>query len=664
MSLNDSQKAAIDHLNGPMQVLAGPGSGKTLVITRRAKKLIEDYDVNPANILVITFTRLAALEMEERFTLLNNGQKLPVVFGTFHSIYFRILKYAYNYNANNILREELKRDYIKEIIEKNNLDFDDEKDFITNIISEISSVKGDMIDLEHYYSINCSKDIFVKIYNEYENRLSRSNLIDFDDMLILCYELLVARKDILAIWQNKYKYILIDEFQDINRVQYEIIRLIASPLNNLFIVGDDDQSIYRFRGAKPEIMINFKNDYPNTKNILLDVNYRSTNQIINAAKSLIKNNKTRFEKDIRGFNREGDTNDIRLFKTQKDENKYIVEKIKEYLKNNTQPKDIAILYRTNTGARNIIANLMADNIPFHVKDTIPNIYDHWIAKNILTYIKVAIGDNSRSSFLNIMNKPKRYISRESLNNVTISFSALKGVYSDKSWMIDRIEKLEYDLKLLAKMNPFSAINYIRSGIEYDEYLKEYAQYRKLNLEDLYDVLDELQEGSKDFKTFSDWFRHIEDYSIELGEKLSVKNERHNSVEISTMHSSKGLEYKIVFIPDANEGISPHNKALTNEDLEEERRLFYVAVTRAKEKLHIYSIKEFHNKDLNVSRYVGEIMCDFSQLIPGKEVVHKKYGKGTIKKVTNGKLEIYFSTLRKTLLFDGKYAISNNIISYN
>lgn len=644
-----------------MLVLAGPGSGKTLVITRRIKKLIEEYGVNPSNILVVTFTKAAALEMEERFIKLSGGQKMPVNFGTFHAVYFKILKYAYNYNAGNILREEVKREYIKEIIDKTGLEIDDENDFLQNIISEISMVKGEMISLEHYYSKNCPEDIFKQIYHAYADKLNKVNGIDFDDMLIMCYELLNARRDILQIWQKKYQYILIDEFQDVSRVQYEIMKMIAEPLNNLFVVGDDDQSIYRFRGAKPEIMLNFQKDYKGASRILLDTNYRCGAQIVGASLSLIKNNKARFPKNIKPLHPTGEKIEFGNFADVKRQNQNISKTIKDYLANGIRPEEIAILFRTNTGARNVIEKLMENNIPFHIKDGIPNIYDHWIAKNILTYIRIALGDTTRGSFLQIMNKPKRYISREALSHAQVDLAGLKSYYRDKVWMVERIEKLEYDLSLLAGMNPYSAVNYIRHGIGYEEYLIEYAKFRRLKPEELFDLLEEIQESAKDHKTFSEWFLHIEEYAEKLKKDREKRNFEHNSVGISTMHSAKGLEYKIVFIPDANEGVTPHGKAVIDEDIEEERRLFYVAMTRAKERLHIYSVKEKYNKELKVSRFVGELLCDFEQLEAGKKIYHKKYGAGNIKKNLNGKLEIYFPNLKKTLVFDAKYAVANNIL---
>ena len=262
MNLNKSQLQAINYNEGPMLVLAGPGSGKTLVITKRTRNLIEAYGVNPRDILVITFTKAAASEMKERFHKLTKGTGKGVSFGTFHAIFFTILKYAYNFNGSNIIREDQRYQLFREIIGQLNMDVDDEKDVIQNMMSEISAVKGERMDLVHYHSINFSDDDFAKIYSLYEKGLRETNLIDFDDMLLLCYELLAERPDILSQWQKRFRYILIDEFQDINQVQYDIIKMLALPENNLFIVGDDDQSIYKFRGAKPEIMLNFKNNYP------------------------------------------------------------------------------------------------------------------------------------------------------------------------------------------------------------------------------------------------------------------------------------------------------------------------------------------------------------------------------------------------------------------
>jgi len=662
MGFNQGQEQAILHREGPMLVLAGPGSGKTLVITHRAKSLIEDYGVDPSNILVITFTKAASTEMRERFDKLTEGANYQVTFGTFHAVFFKILKFAYHLSGNNILREEVKFSYLNEIIDNINLEIDDLSEFVTGIIGEISIVKGDMLNLEHYYSKNCSEEIFKKIFNRYQEKLEQANLIDFDDMLVKCFELLSVRTDILAMWQNKYQYILIDEFQDINKVQYEIIKMLAKPQDNIFIVGDDDQSIYRFRGAKPEIMLNFEKDYPSAVRVLLDVNYRSTKEVVSKALRVIKNNQKRFLKSIRTDNEQGDMAEILEFNEPKDENNYVIQKINDYISKGYYYSDIACLFRTNIGPRSLVEKLMEYNLPFRIKDNLPNMYEHWIAKDILTYINIARGSTARSDFLRIINKPKRYVSREVLHKSAVSIDDMREYYEDKNWMVQRMDQLEYDLGFIKDIAPYSAINYIRKGIGYDEYLEEYANYRRMKAEDLYELLDELMENSKLYKKYEEWFDHISEYGDKLKEQVKLRNSNTNSIEIATMHSAKGLEYKVVFILDANEGVTPHNKAMLDEDMEEERRLFYVAVTRAKEKLHIYSVKERYNKVLSTSRFVGEMLLDMDNIIEGTMIVHKKYGDGKIKKVADGKMNVYFPKIRKELTFDIKFAVSNKLIS--
>lgn len=606
---SDTQSKAINHYTGPCLVLAGPGSGKTLVITHRTKNLIEQFKVNPSNILVITFTKAAAMEMQERFEKLMNGQKLPVSFGTFHAIFFKILKYAYNYRAENILREEMKFRIIKELVDRENLEIEDEKEFIASVISEIGNVKGDMINIDNYYSSNCSDEVFRRIYNGYENKLRRKNLIDFDDMLIMCYELFKARSDILSAWQKKYQFILIDEFQDINRVQYEVMKMLAAPQDNLFIVGDDDQSIYRFRGARPEIMLNVERDYKDTVRIVLDENYRCTGAIVKDSCNLIGHNENRFRKEIKASNVEGRPVEYREFKSATEENGRIIEDIRKHVEKGGQYSDIAVLFRTNIGPRFLVDKLMEYNIPFHMKDAMPNIYEHFIAKDIISYIKFAIGENTRENFLRLINKPNRYISREILRNEIVSIDELMAFFTNKRWMIERLDKLQFDLRMIKQMRPYAAINYIFQGVGYEDYLEEYADYRRMKPEELYEVRDELLQAAKEYKTFDEWFLHIENYGKELEQQAAFNNRNENAVELSTMHSSKGLEYDIVYIIDAVEGVTPHSKAVLDEDIEEERRLFYVAATRARHELHVFWIKERFGKPVDISRFVKEMCPD-------------------------------------------------------
>lgn len=605
MAFNETQKKAIRHRQGPMLVLAGPGSGKTTVITNRVRYLTEKAGVDPGHILVITFTRAAAREMKERYEQMTQAGCSRVSFGTFHSVFFLILKLAYRYQAANIVREEQRIQFVRGLLEHCDLEVEDEGEFIASVLSEISMVKGELMDLDHYYAKNCSEDVFKQLFLGYEEQLRKRRLLDFDDMLVMCYQLFQERPDILSAWQNKYKYILIDEFQDINRIQYEIVRMLAEPENNLFIVGDDDQSIYRFRGAKPEIMLGFERDYPDAPRLLLDQNYRSSRQIVEAAGNVIRHNRTRFPKDIRAARGNGRPLDIREWPEPIDESLAIAGELRDYASMGIAYEDMAVLYRTNLGPRLLIEKLMEYNIPFNMRDTVPNLYDHWIVKNILSYIKAATGDLSRSNILTIINRPKRYVSRDALEGQMVNWEAVKSFYQDKNWMLDRIEQLEYDLIMLKTMAPAAAVNYIRKAVDYDSYLREYAGERRMKPEELLEVLDQLQESAAGFKTYDAWFAHMDHYRDQLLKQAQGGNGREKGVSLMTMHSSKGLEFRVVYILDANEGITPHHKAVLDPDVEEERRMFYVAMTRAKERLHIYYVRERYHKKQEKSRFAEE-----------------------------------------------------------
>lgn len=607
MSLNPSQVQAVIHKDGPCMVLAGPGSGKTLTITKRIEYLIGKHHVSPEEILVITFTKAASVEMKERFVRLCGQKAGPVTFGTFHGIYYGILKWAYRMNASNILSEEQKYQLLKQVIGRMEIDIDDEKDFLQGIAGEIGNIKNNQIPLAEYESLNCSEEVFREIFEQYEKERKWLKKIDFDDMLVLVYELFKKRPDILSMWQRKFRYILIDEFQDINQVQYDVIRMLAAPENNLFIVGDDDQSIYRFRGARPDIMLGFKKDYPDTKEILLDVNYRSTKAIVNGAARVIRHNVNRYPKQIITTNEQGETVHIQEVRHPIEESKYVVSQIKEAKKRGIPSSEIAVLFRTNVEARALAETFMEYNMPFRMKERMPNLYEHFIAQDLITYLKMALGDRSRKSFLAIMNRPNRYIGRDSVEGTTISFESLRKFYCDKDWMLDRIDQLEVDFRILKNMAPYGAIQYIRKHIGYDEFLKEYAAFRKINMEDLKEVLREIEERAKAFRTIEEWFTHIEEYSEELKRQSQQKETDPEAITFMTMHGSKGLEFDLVFIIGANETITPYKKAETKEEVEEERRMFYVAMTRARKKLIISYTKERNGKSMAQSRFVGELL---------------------------------------------------------
>lgn len=437
--------------------------------------------------------------------------------------------------------------------------------------------------------------------------MRRARLIDFDDMLVMVYRLFIQRKDILEVWQKKFQYILVDEFQDINKVQYEIVRMLAKPEDNLFIVGDDDQSVYRFRGSRPEIMLGFPEDYPSAGTVLLGVNYRSTTEIVETACRLISHNHNRFDKKLEASRGHGKPVISCPFKDPQEETLRIANEILDYIQAGYRPEDIAILYRTNMNPRLMVEKLMEYNIAFSMKDSLPNLYEHWISQNVLAYIRAASGDLSRSNILQIINRPNRYVSRDALGESKVSWDAVKSFYQDKGWMVERIERLEYDLMALGNMPPAAAVNYVRKGVGYNDFLNEYAQFRHLRPEELLDVLDQLQESAAGFKTMEEWFAHMEEYKKRLKEQAGSRQNAREGISLMTMHGSKGLEFPIVYILDANEGITPHQKAVLDADMEEERRMFYVAMTRARDRLHIYYAMERYGKKQTVSRFVTEFL---------------------------------------------------------
>lgn len=648
MDFNQAQMTALEHRDGPMMVLAGPGSGKTTVITHRIKRLLE-AGVDPSGILVITFTKAAATEMKERFLRLareedekrkqaeqraggsQTGAEKPffgtadpgprrreacgtsleaagsrVSFGTFHSVFYHILKWAYRFPAGNVISGEEKRQYFKKFLDESEMEVEDEAEFISSIINEISYVKGERLDLKYYYSQNCPEEWFKKLYDGYDEMLKTTGKIDFDDMLVMCHELFTERKDILAAWQKKFKYILVDEFQDINLLQYQVVRMLALPENNLFIVGDDDQSVYRFRGAKPEIMLGFEKDFPGTKRVLLGTNYRSTKEIVETSLRLIEHNKVRFEKKLEPFRGSGRPVDFRVFDNPGHEMDTVAQSIRAYHDAGYQWSEIAVLFRTGANSGLMAERLMGYNIPFKLRDVIPNLYSHWIAKDLFAYMEIAAGSRKRSDFYRIMNRPNRYFSRDAFDTPIVSFDRLKSFYQDRDWMEERICDLEADLRAMAPLKPVAAVNYIRKAIGYDDYLRSYAEFRRMKPEELFETADKLAESAAEFVTFVEWKEHAARYEEELKKQnQEEREETKDRVTLSTMHSAKGLEYPVVFVVDANEGIVPHHKAGLPADIEEERRLFYVALTRAKDRLHVAAVKERYHRKTDVSRFVEE-----------------------------------------------------------
>lgn len=615
MKLNRGQDEAIKHGNGPCMVLAPPGSGKTLIVTERTRYLIEESGVRPDQILVITFTRYAAREMKERFERLTAGKNYPVTFGTFHSIFYGILKCAYGIGANNLMSEKESSVLLQEVLDQTNIEstpeVEDEEELVRELLREVGMVKNGLCHLKDFHSKYLTQDEFAEVFRSYEHQKKELKKFDFDDMLVQCYALFRKKPEILQGWQKRFQYILIDEFQDINRVQYEVIRMLAAPRYNLFVVGDDDQSIYGFRGAKPELMLYMKQEFPSLRTISLTVNYRSTEFITGAAARVILHNDTRFYKRVQSFRGRGQNVHVQEVLDEQEEAQYVTEEIQKKLDQGIKPGEIAVLFRAAVQERMISEILSEHRIPFEMRDYVTNFYRHFIVKDMMAYLQLAAGKRDRSLFLTICNRPLRYLARNSMENRQVNFEDLRKFYCDKDWMLDIIDQFDVDVRMMKNMAPYAAIQYIRKKIGYDDFLKEYAEKHQISWKQLMDVMAELEERSKNFKSYDEWEIHIAKYTQELEEQQAkarkIKGERENKVQLMTIHSAKGLEFEDVFVIHANEGEIPHQKAEKKDEIEEERRLFYVALTRAKNNLCISYITQKNGNSIKPSRFVEELL---------------------------------------------------------
>lgn len=615
MKLNRGQDEAIKHGNGPCMVLAPPGSGKTLIVTERTRYLIEESGVRPDQILVITFTRFAAREMKERFERLTAGKNYPVTFGTFHSIFYGILKCAYGIGANNLMSEKESSVLLQEVLDQADIEstpeVEDEEELVRELLREVGMVKNGLCHLKDFHSKYLTQDEFAEVFRSYEHQKKELKKFDFDDMLVQCYALFRKKPEILQGWQKRFQYILIDEFQDINRVQYEVIRMLAAPRYNLFVVGDDDQSIYGFRGAKPELMLYMKQEFPSLRTISLTVNYRSTEFITGAAARVILHNDTRFYKRVQSFRGRGQNVHVQEVLDEQEEAQYVTEEIQKKLDQGIKPGEIAVLFRAAVQARMISEILSEHRIPFEMRDYVTNFYRHFIVKDMMAYLQLAAGKRDRSLFLTICNRPLRYLARNSMENRQVNFEDLRKFYCDKDWMLDIIDQFDVDVRMMKNMAPYAAIQYIRKKIGYDDFLKEYAEKHQISWKQLMDVMAELEERSKNFKSYDEWEIHIAKYTQELEEQQAkarkIKGERENKVQLMTIHSAKGLEFEDVFVIHANEGEIPHQKAEKKDEIEEERRLFYVALTRAKNNLCISYITQKNGNSIKPSRFVEELL---------------------------------------------------------
>ena len=671
--LNENQLKAVNHLDGPCMVLAGPGSGKTRVITYRIANMVVNKNIKPTSILAISFTKASSIEMKNRALSLSNDFRMnKVTYGTFHSVFFRILRYFENYNIESILDEKTKRIGLKNILKGLNIENADDDETIGQVINEISYVKNELMDKRDFKSEVLTNDEFIKVYNFYEEYKQQMNKIDFDDMLIKTYELLKNNKAALDRVRSVYRYILVDEFQDINKVQFEALKLIANPSNNIFVVGDEDQSIYGFRGSRPDFLLEFEEYFSNTKKVLLDINYRSKGEIINIANRLIEKNTNRYEKVIKCGQGNGAKVNYISPEDSEEEAVYIAKDIKNKVQEDyTEYTDFAVIYRTNIQSRALVDVFMDMRIPFVVKDSIVTIYDHWAAQDILAYLRIGVNPNSNKDWIRIINKPFRYISKDNLNLIKDEPDFINSLINKCDLhpkQVKTINDLDIDISYVKGLNPKNAISYIRTTLDYDRYILDYCANRKIKTNGLIEILNELESSATNFKTIQEYLEHIERVKSEIVDNKN--NKETDGVIFTTMHSAKGLEFKNVYIIGANEGTIPHEKSYEiddeekkNDQIEEERRLMYVAITRAEENICISSPINKYGKRLSKSRFVEDIKAptkkEMDSLTIGDRIYHKKFKEGIIVEKNGDSIKIRFKDRDRAL--NSKVCLTKRII---
>lgn len=671
MTLNDKQLEAVEHKDGPCLVLAGAGSGKTKVLTQRIINLI-DSGVSPYNILAITFTNKAAKEMRNRVENELGSITDSIFIGTFHSFGLRILRENYidiGYTSNiTILDTDDAKAIVKRILKENG--YDPAKYEIRTIINKISSAKNDGISPDEYTKLFLNDlDIVIGlVYKEYTKLLKDNNSVDFDDLLLKPVELLKKNKIILEKYQERFKYILVDEYQDTNSIQYELCKLLASKYKNIFVVGDANQSIYSFRNADYRNILNFEKDYKNAKVILLEENYRSTNNILKAANSVIKNNSEGKKLNLWSSKRDGELIDYIRCEDEIKEANFVINKIKDLVSNGYKYSDIAVLYRTNAQSRVVEDAFVRNNIPHNIIGSY-YFYNRKEIKDLIAYLKLIYNPCDSVSLERIINVPKRGIGAKSIENLR------KKATENNISMFDAIDsgkELEFK-KMILKLQEFSL------NANLSDLIEEILSTTGLRME--YEINKSLENEAKvenlnEFKTVALMFEESGIYDLQTFlENIALVSDRGqysndgDEVSIMTLHSAKGLEFNVVFLLGMEEGLFPHNRSFNSlSDLEEERRLCYVGITRAKEKLYLLSarqrtifgktsgtiesrfIREINDdlinkissvKEHEEKRVVGNMYNSSSEIKTGDNVIHTVFGEGVVVNISGGIATIAF-----------------------
>lgn len=627
-SLNDRQKEAVVNTDGPMLILAGAGSGKTKVLTTKVAYLIEEKNIDPNNILAITFTNKAAKEMKERIFKLEGNSAFYIQISTFHSFGLKILKEnceLLGYEKNfTILDSDDSLSIIKKIMKELNIDAN--KYNPKAIKNVISNNKNEIIDPEKYslYVNTDFDEIALEVYRKYEKSLKINNAVDFDDLLILPLKLFNNNPGVLQKYQEKYKYVFIDEYQDTNEPQYILSKMISAKYKNITVVGDADQAIFTWRGANYKNILNFEKDYKDAKVVLLEENYRSTKTILNAANNVIKNNKVRKEKNLWTQNEEG--SNITYYKAfdEKDESNYVVNEIKKLIEKGVNPKDICVLYRANAQSRTVEEAFLTSNISYNIVGSYA-FYNRKEIKDLIAYLKLIYNNKDDVSLLRVINYPKRGIGNKVIENLAIKSNVLdKSLYevidSGKELefknMIEEIKKEESHLTLTELIDMVLDKSGMKKSLEDEKSIE--ADIRLENLEEFKSIAKamEINEGIVSLEELLDKLALVSDVSEQ-------KNDNEDKVTLMTMHAVKGLEYDYVFVVGVEEGLFPHSNSLeSNDELEEERRLCYVAITRAKKKLYLINARSrilYGKVSSNVpSRFINEISDEYIETIGKKE----------------------------------------------
>ena len=633
--LNDRQKEAVLYGDGPLLILAGAGSGKTSVLTKRVAYLIKERNVSPKNIVAITFTNKAATEMKERIIKEVGKEGYDIQISTFHSFGLRIIKENYEklgYEKNfTIIDSDDSLTVVKKILKEMGIDstrFNPK--FIKN---QISSCKNEMVTPEKYKNLVNDElsDITYKVYKKYQDTLLRNNSLDFDDLLIKPIELFNKYKEVLENYQELFKYVFIDEYQDTNEAQYILSKMISAKYKNICVVGDDAQSIYSWRGANFKNILNFEKDYKNAKVILLEQNYRSTKTILNAANSVIKNNINKKDKNLWTDNSIGEK--IKYVRTndEKDEASYVTREIRNLVNNGVSLDDIAVLYRTNAQSRTIEEGFLNSNIPYKIVGAFA-FYSRKEIKDLLAYLKLIYNTKDDVSLMRIINYPKRKIGAKTIENLSMD-AVLNG--TSMFDVISSGKELEFK-KLILEMKEKSEVLSLtetidmvldKSGIK-SELESEHTLEADIRLENL----NEFKSITKTFEEESG-IASLEDFLNEVSLVSDVndqKNDNSPKVTLMTIHAVKGLEYKYVFVIGMEENIFPHvNSCEEDGGIEEERRLCYVAITRAKEKLYLVNALRrmlYGKTSVNMpSRFINEIDKDLIDA-PEKKMINMKFNK--------------------------------------